>query len=181
VEYFIALSKIPLPELAGADAKSLDGLHSLAGNFTPAQAAEVKAIESTTNHDVKAIEYFLKLELDKTNLKKYKEFVHFGLTSQDINNTAFPLLIKDAVQTVYVPLLNQIMDKIQSLSQEWSGIPCFPGHMDSRHHPPASARRSRFFLSASVTSVINSWPFPSMLNLAAPPATLMPIMRLTRK
>jgi len=137
VEYFIALSEIPLPEMADADAKLLNGLQGLSENFTPAQAAEVKAIESTTNHDVKAIEYFLKQELDKSSLKHFKEFVHFGLTSQDINNTAFPLLIKDAVQLIYIPLLNEIVDKIHALSEEWSGIPM----LSRTHGQPASPTR----------------------------------------
>jgi len=137
VEYFIALTQIPLPEMQGANANLLKGLRGLSDHFTAEQAAEVKAIESTTNHDVKAIEYFLKLELDKSGLKAYKEFIHFGLTSQDINNTAFPLLIKDAVMSVYIPLLNDIIEKISALAEEWNGIPM----LSRTHGQPASPTR----------------------------------------
>lgn len=137
VEYFVALSEIPLPEMKGADVNLLNGLQGIYTGFTMAHAQEIKTIESTTNHDVKAIEYFLKQQLDKTGLKKYKEFVHFGLTSQDINNTAFPLLIKDAVTMVYMPMLLEIIAKINSLSEEWSGIPM----LSRTHGQPASPTR----------------------------------------
>ena len=151
VEYFIALSEIPLPEMSGADPKLLSGLRGIADNFTISQAGEVKAIERTTNHDVKAIEYFLKQHLENTALKPYKEFVHFGLTSQDINNTAFPMLIKDAVAAVYIPLLFEIIEKLNSISEEWRGIPM----LSRTHGQPASPTRLGKEISVFVERLAN--------------------------
>lgn len=106
IEYFITLCELPLPQLQSFSADLYPALRAIYQNFSEADAARVKDIESVTNHDVKAIEYFIKEEFDKIGgLDAYKEFIHFGLTSQDINNTSFPLMLKEAVHEVYLPLL----------------------------------------------------------------------------
>ena len=123
VEYFIALCELQLPALAAVDPEKFQLLRTLYQNFQKEDAQQIKAIESTTNHDVKAIEYFIKTKLDEIGLDEFKEFIHFGLTSQDINNTAIPLSIQHALKDVYFPLLQELSDKLQSLSDEWSTIP----------------------------------------------------------
>ena len=123
VEYFIALCELPLPALAAVDPEKFQLLRTLYQNFQKEDAQQIKAIESTTTHDVKAIEYFIKTKLDEIGLDEFKEFIHFGLTSQDINNTAIPLSIQQALKDVYFPLLQELSDKLQSLSDEWSTIP----------------------------------------------------------
>ena len=118
VEYFIALCELPLPQLKNVSRDSYDGLRKLYEQFTSDDAVRIKTIERTTNHDVKAVEYFLKEEFDKLNLSEYKEFIHFGLTSQDINNTSIPLSVQEALQNVYYKELNQLLAKLQELSSE---------------------------------------------------------------
>ena len=109
IEYFIALCELPLPQLASFNTSLFDELRSIYQHFTSNDALEIKAIEATTNHDVKAVEYFIKKEFDKLELQNYKEFIHFGLTSQDINNTAIPLSIKNALEDIYIPQLNEVI------------------------------------------------------------------------
>tara|TARA_B100001146_G_C16187075_1_gene437367 strand:+ start:1323 stop:1772 length:450 start_codon:yes stop_codon:yes gene_type:complete len=111
VEYFIALCKLPLPQLEEVDEAIFPDLRGLYENFTTQDAQAIKEIEKTTNHDVKAVEYFLKEEFEKLGLERSKEFIHFGLTSQDINNTAVPLSLKDAIEEVYIPQLDHILKK----------------------------------------------------------------------
>ena len=134
VHYFIALCEIPLPQLKGVPKEKLDDLIRLCNRLTPQEAQRVKDIESVTNHDVKAVEYFLKEAFDKIGLEKYKEFVHFGLTSQDINNTATPLLLKHATDHVYLPALDQIIERLIGLSEEWREVPM----LARTHGQPAS-------------------------------------------
>jgi adenylosuccinate lyase len=134
VHYFIALCELPLPQLRDVPAEKLDELIRLCNRFTPEDAQRVKDIESVTNHDVKAVEYFIKEAFDRLGLEKHKEFVHFGLTSQDINNTATPLLLKHAVDDVYLPTLDQIIAKLIELAQEWREIPM----LARTHGQPAS-------------------------------------------
>ncbi|MRT93993.1 adenylosuccinate lyase [Ancylomarina sp. 16SWW S1-10-2] len=122
VEYFISLCKHPLPQLADFDKNNFDELRSLYLDFTVEDAQKVKDIEAITNHDVKAVEYFIKEKFDALNLHKYKEFIHFGLTSQDINNTATPYSLRDAVHDVYYPLLDELIEKMESLSNDWKDI-----------------------------------------------------------
>ena len=113
VEYFIALCELPLPQLKGIDTAIFQNLRALYENFSEKEAQRIKDIESVTNHDVKAVEYFLKEEFDKLgDLNEYKEFIHFGLTSQDINNTAVPLSIKEAMENVYYPAIHEIITKL---------------------------------------------------------------------
>ena len=137
VEYFIALCEHPLPQLADFDKNNFDELRSLYLDFTVEDAQKVKDIEAVTNHDVKAVEYFIKEKFDALNLHKYKEFIHFGLTSQDINNTATPYSIRDAVHDVYYPLLDELIEKLESLSNDWKDIPL----LARTHGQPATPTR----------------------------------------
>ena len=137
VEYFIALCELSLPQLAAFPKEKYTDLRKLYQNFTEEEALKVKEIEQTTNHDVKAVEYFIKEAFDYLQLQAYKEFIHFGLTSQDINNTAIPLSIKEAVQQVYLPALEQLLSKLRSLVVQWKEVPL----LARTHGQPASPTR----------------------------------------
>lgn len=138
VEYFLWLCQMPLPQLADFPQSKTEALRDIYRNFSEANAEEVKEIEKTTNHDVKAVEYFIKRKFDSLgDLDKYKEFIHFGLTSQDINNTAFPMMIGDALREIYLPELQQLIDKLESLATEWRDIPM----LAHTHGQPASPTR----------------------------------------
>lgn len=137
IEYFIALCQIPLPQLKNINPEIFESLRAIYKNFSTENALAIKEIEKTTNHDVKAVEYFIKNEFDNLGLQSYKEFIHFGLTSQDINNTAIPLSVKESFEKVYLPLLIQLVAKLKSLSQEWSAIPM----LARTHGQPASPTR----------------------------------------
>ena len=134
VEYFIALCELPLPQLADIDHTKFAALRALYLDFAPADAERVKEIESVTNHDVKAIEYIIKEKMDSLGLGAYKEFVHFGLTSQDINNTAIPLSLKDAMAGVYYPAVEEVRDKLAAFADEWRDVPM----LARTHGQPAS-------------------------------------------
>lgn len=134
IEYFISLCEIPLPQLKDFNSSFYEDLRSIYKQFSEENAKEVKEIEKKTNHDVKAVEYFIKVEFDKLDLKKYKEFIHFGLTSQDINNTSIPLSIKEAIHQVYLPNLEDILVSLSNLSDKFKGIP-----MLSRTHGQAAS------------------------------------------
>lgn len=123
VEYFLALVDLGLPQLSGIDSNQVEGIQAIATNFTLEQAESIKAIERVTNHDVKAVEYFIKEQFDALGLQKYKEFIHFGLTSQDINNTAIPLSFKASLEDSYYPVLEEILDTLEDLSKEWATTP----------------------------------------------------------
>ncbi|CAL2081365.1 Adenylosuccinate lyase [Tenacibaculum dicentrarchi] len=137
IEYFIALCEIPLPQLADFNKELYPNLRKIYEEFSTENAQKIKDIEAITNHDVKAVEYFIKEEFDKLELQKYKEFIHFGLTSQDINNTAIPLSIKDAMDEVYYPALDELVSKLADLSEEWDDIPM----LARTHGQPASPTR----------------------------------------
>jgi len=137
IEYFIELTKNDIPQLKGFDKSNYELLRSLYRNFTAEDAEKVKNIEKTTNHDVKAVEYFIKEFFDANNLSQYKEFIHFGLTSQDINNTATPLLLKEAVENEYLPRLTNTVATIANLAEEWKDIPM----LARTHGQPASPTR----------------------------------------
>ena len=137
VEYFIALCELPLPQLAGVPKSAYDELRKLYTEFSMEDAQHVKEIESVTNHDVKAVEYLLKEKLEQLGLNDYREFVHFGLTSQDINNTATPLLLEEALAEVYLPALHELVDKIYSLAEQWEEVPM----LAHTHGQPASPTR----------------------------------------
>lgn len=137
VEYFIALCELPLLQLKDVDKTALEALRDVYRQFTEADALRVKEIERTTNHDVKAVEYLLKEKMDKLGLHPYKEFIHFGLTSQDINNTSIPYSLKEALAEVYNPMLDELIAKLQSLAEEWREIPL----LAHTHGQPASPTR----------------------------------------
>lgn len=134
VAYFIELCLIPLPQLKAVDPAVFDSLDTVVENFSLEDAAKVKEIESITNHDVKAVEYFLKDQFDHLGIGSYREFVHFGLTSQDINNTAVPLSLKDAWNEVAAPLLNEVIARLRRLAEEWKSVPM----LARTHGQPAS-------------------------------------------
>ena len=123
VEYFISLCKLPLSQLKEFPSDKFNDLRNLYNNFSIDSAKRIKEIESVTNHDVKAVEYLIKEEFDNLGLSQFKEFIHFGLTSQDINNTAVPLSIKDAFNNVFFPELTSVLDKLKDLSDKWKDIP----------------------------------------------------------
>ncbi|AKA33742.1 adenylosuccinate lyase [Flagellimonas lutaonensis] len=137
IEYFIALCELPLPQLKDFDTAKLGALQKIYTDFSSEDALAVKDIEKVTNHDVKAVEYFIKRKFDALGLEKYKEFIHFGLTSQDINNTAIPLSIKAAMNDVYVPLYFEVFEKLKELAAEWQGVPM----LARTHGQPASPTR----------------------------------------
>jgi adenylosuccinate lyase len=137
IEYFIALCEIPLPQLEEIPNSVFEDLRTIYKDFTAGDATAIKDIEKVTNHDVKAVEYFIKEKFDALGLSKFKEFIHFGLTSQDINNTAIPLSIKEAMNEVYVPEYLALVEKIEGLSKDWANIPM----LARTHGQPASPTR----------------------------------------
>lgn len=137
IEYFIALCKLPLPQLAGVDHALFGQLRDIYAKFSVDDAQRVKDIESVTNHDVKAVEYFIKEQFDRLGLAQYKEFIHFGLTSQDINNTSVPMLIRDSLHEAYLPLLDEMVGLLNQYAEEWKDIPM----LAKTHGQPASPTR----------------------------------------
>lgn len=137
VEYFIALCEFGLPQLADVPAAALPGLRKIYEDFTQADALKIKEFESVTNHDVKAVEYFLKERFDLLGLDRWKEFIHFGLTSQDINNTSVPMSVKDALHNVFLPLLDELIGALEARAEEWKGI----AMLAKTHGQPASPTR----------------------------------------
>jgi adenylosuccinate lyase len=137
IEYFIALCEANVPQLSGVDATLFDVLRSVYTDFSSEDAQKIKDTEKVTNHDVKAVEYFIKDKFEALNLSQYKEFIHFGLTSQDINNTAIPLSTKEAFEKVYLPSLIAVIAKLKELAMEWKDVPM----LARTHGQPASPTR----------------------------------------
>lgn len=138
IEYFITLCELPLPQLKSFDSSLFKRLREIYSNFKETDAARVKDIEKITNHDVKAVEYFIKEEFDKIGgLEPYKEFIHFGLTSQDINNTSVPLSIKEALEDVYYPQVEELISQLKDYATEWENVPM----LAKTHGQPASPTR----------------------------------------
>ena len=138
IEYFITLCELPLPQLKGFDHKLFEPLRDIYRRFDETQAARVKEIERTTNHDVKAVEYFIKEQFDNIGgPEACKEFIHFGLTSQDINNTAVPLSVKEALQTVYYPQVEELISQLKQYAEAWKDVPM----LAKTHGQPASPTR----------------------------------------
>ena len=144
IEYFITLCELPLPQLADFDHSLFDQLRDIYRHFTPADAQRVKDIEAVTNHDVKAVEYYIKERIDAlnvqcpmSNVQSFKEFIHFGLTSQDINNTSVPLSIKEALEQVYYPLVEELIEQLHDYAEQWKNIPM----LAKTHGQPASPTR----------------------------------------
>ena len=168
IEYFISLCQIPLPQLQNFNEENFDDLRDLYLNFSIEDAQRIKDIEAVTNHDVKAVEYFIKEEFDKMNLSEFKEFIHFGLTSQDINNTAVPLSLKDAFEKVVEPQIKELMQRIHSLALEWKNIPM----LAKTHGQPASPTKLGkeiyvFYNRLSEQySLLKSMPFAAKFGVA---------------
>ena len=137
IEYFIALCELGLEQLKGVESSKFDALREIYRNFTVADASRIKEIESVTNHDVKAVEYFIKEKFDILGLEQYKEFIHFGLTSQDINNTSVPMSIKEAIVDVYRPVLVELIEHLEARAKDWYEIPM----LAKTHGQPASPTR----------------------------------------
>ena len=143
IEYFIALCELPLPQLENFDHSLFESLRNIYLNFSEQDAARVKEIESVTNHDVKAVEYFIKEKIDaiaeskSVDLRSFKEFIHFGLTSQDINNTSVPLSIKEALEQVYIPLIEELVEQLHDYAEEWKNV----AMLAKTHGQPASPTR----------------------------------------
>ena len=137
IEYFIALCELPLPQLSSFNPSLFEELRSIYEHFSLEDAKEIKEIEQTTNHDVKAVEYYIKKEFDKLELQNFKEFIHFGLTSQDINNTAIPLSVKNAVHQIYLPALDEVIEQLNSKAKEYKEITL----LARTHGQPASPTR----------------------------------------
>lgn len=137
IEYFIALCQIPLPQLSNVPQSQFEALRNIYINFSIDDATHIKEIESITNHDVKAVEYFLKEKFDSMEMHQYKEFIHFGLTSQDINNTSIPMSIKDALHNTYMPLIKNMVSILEKYADDWNNIPM----LAKTHGQPASPTR----------------------------------------
>lgn len=137
VEYFIALCELPLPQLTNANSSIFPSLRNIIETFSEQDALHIKEIEKVTNHDVKAVEYFIKEKFDKLQLSEYKEFIHFGLTSQDINNTSVPLSIKDYLENIYVPQIELLIAELQKRADDWKEVPM----LAKTHGQPASPTR----------------------------------------
>ncbi|MFT3992756.1 MAG: adenylosuccinate lyase [Dysgonomonas sp.] len=137
VEYFIALCELPLPQLSSVDKAVFPKLREIVTSFSEEDALLIKEIEKTTNHDVKAVEYFIKEKFDILHLQEYKEFIHFGLTSQDINNTSIPLSLKDALNEVYYPLIEELISVLKNMATIWADVPM----LAKTHGQPASPTR----------------------------------------
>jgi len=163
IEYFIALVNIPLPQLKDFDTSLFETLRKIYSEFTSEDAQKIKDIEKVTNHDVKAVEYFIKEKFDGLKLEKYKEFIHFGLTSQDINNTAIPLSLKEAMNEVYVPMFLQVKEKLSNLATEWADI----SMLARTHGQPASPTRLGKEIQVFVTRLEEQFDLLNNIKSAA--------------
>ena len=163
IEYFIALVELPLPQLKDFDTNLIGDLRKLYTDFTVQDAVHIKDTEKVTNHDVKAVEYFIKEKFDALGLENYKEFIHFGLTSQDINNTAVPLSLKDAMNESYVPMLFEVKNKLEELAEEWAEIPM----LARTHGQPASPTRLGKEIQVFITRIEEQFDLLNDIKSAA--------------
>ena len=163
VEYFIELCKIPLPQLSDIDSEKFDLIRSLYRDFSVEDAEKIKEYEKATNHDVKALEYYLKERFNDAGLGKWKEFVHFGLTSQDINNTALPLSVKDAMANIYTPMLYEIREALAEMSEQWKDIPM----LARTHGQPATPTRLGKEIAVFVARIDEQIKYFSMIPFSA--------------
>ena len=161
VEYFIALCELPLPQLEGFDPKLFKSLRTIYKDFSLADGHRVKEIEKTTNHDVKAVEYFLKEKFDELDLQAFKEFIHFALTSQDINNTALPLSLKQAWAEVVSPLLNDVIELLKARAHEWKGVALLARTHGQPASPTSLGKELYVFVERLMvqTAMLNTVPF----------------------
>lgn len=163
IEYFIFLCEIPLPQLSEVKQETFGTLRNIYKDFSLDDAKEIKGIEAVTNHDVKAVEYFVKKRFDTLGLSKFKEFIHFGLTSQDINNTSIPLSMKDALKELYNPLLQSLISKLEELAEEWKDIPM----LARTHGQPASPTRLGKEIEVFAVRLKEQYNMYKMIPLAA--------------
>lgn len=163
IEYFIALCNIPLKPLQRVDKGMFPLLRNIYNEFTEEDAKRIKIIEQTTNHDVKAVEYFIKEKFDQLHLEEFKEFIHFGLTSQDINNTAFPLSLKEALVEQYDPFLQQLIEQLREMAQKWAHIPM----LARTHGQPASPTRLGKELMVFVYRLEEQWKLLKQIPMSA--------------
>ena len=164
IEYFITLCELPLPQLKSFDSLLFKRLREIYSNFKETDAARVKEIEKITNHDVKAVEYFIKEEFDKIGgLEPYKEFIHFGLTSQDINNTSVPLSIKEALEDVYYPQVDELISQLKDYATEWENVPM----LAKTHGQPASPTRLGKEMKVFAVRLVEQLQYFSTLKHAA--------------
>ncbi len=146
IQYFIALAQYPLPQLENFNLDLVEQLDAIFEDFSIEDAESIKKIEKTTNHDVKAVEYFLKSKFDELGIGQFKEFIHFGLTSQDINNTATPLLLKNAIEDIYIPQLDQLRNQLADFSEEWAVVPMLARTHGQPASPTLLGKEFRVFL-----------------------------------
>ena len=165
IEYFIMLCELPLPQLQGVDKALFPYLRGIYQNFSEADAARVKEIESVTNHDVKAVEYFIKDRFKEMDIMKWGEFVHFGLTSQDINNTSVPLSFKEAIEDCFMPLLQEVLDMIKGMAEDWKDVPMLAKASESISMEPLPNPRSTDWMEPSSN-------IPSMSTMMFPISTM---------
>lgn len=163
IEYFIALCEEPLPQLAAFDKKRYGALRGIYKDFSIADAQRVKEIEQTTNHDVKAVEYFIKEKMDAIGLGDEREFVHFGLTSQDINNTATPYSLKAATEAIYYPALDELLGKLEELAEAWSSVPMLAHTHGQPASPTVLGKEIRVFVErlGKQLAQLKAIPFPA--------------------
>ena len=163
IEYFIALCELPLAQLAGLDKGQYGALRRIYEDFSPSDAQRVKEIEQTTNHDVKAVEYFIKEKMDTLGLGDEREFVHFGLTSQDINNTATPYSLKAAMSDVYYPALGELIGKLSTLADEWSDVPLLAHTHGQPASPTVLGKEIRVFVERleKQRDMLQTVPYPA--------------------
>ena len=163
IEYFIALCEEPLPQLAAFDKKRYGALRGIYKDFSIADAQRVKEIEQTTNHDVKAVEYFIKEKMDAIGLGDEREFVHFGLTSQDINNTATPYSLKAATEAIYYPALDELLGKLEELAEAWSSVPMLAHTHGQPASPTVLGKELRVFVErlGKQLAQLKAIPFPA--------------------
>ena len=163
IEYFIALCELPLAQLAGFDKGQYGALRRIYEDFSPSDAQRVKEIEQTTNHDVKAVEYFIKEKMDTLGLGDEREFVHFGLTSQDINNTATPYSLKAAMSDVYYPALGELIGKLSTLADEWSDVPLLAHTHGQPASPTVLGKEIRVFVERleKQRDMLQTVPYPA--------------------
>jgi adenylosuccinate lyase len=153
IDYFVALCEWPLPQLKAVEKSKLQALRDVYAHFGESDARQIKEIERVTNHDVKAVEYYLREVFQRLGLEKYSEFIHFGLTSQDINNTAVPLSLKEALHEAYFPVLRELVDKLKFLATQWMDVPM----LARTHGQPASPTRVGKEFQVYVSRLENQW------------------------
>jgi adenylosuccinate lyase len=157
IEYFIALCEIPLPGTENFPKEKIEDLRSIYNNFSVSEAEKIKAIEKTTNHDVKAVEYWIKEQFDALSISEFKEFVHFGLTSQDINNTAVPMLLRDALEKEIMPFLEKIIARIEFLAKQWKDVPML-AHTHGQPASPTTLGKEVAVFAYRLRQQIDSYP-----------------------